>query len=305
MSDAELAIRALYYIVRFLWRLERQRNARQGNKWFFVSFLKDILFFQVILFPLSSRMRLLIATYFWLSYVNDIVDEDLDLPNGLSRQSFIAQKTALIDAIPDLADSDLFPEDLLLVYILRLSGKRGMDFSNNIKEIWPIMLWDDQRRVDKRIVSGQELYWHAANQDYLCLEIFAKIFGGDLERLRGSMANLKGIVTRSDWLFDIDEDLSKGLVNVPSEAMNAYGINLENLLACKGWHDLRKIPGFLEFYMRELKNLEVAWREWPDKKFCDIFASRTVRFFAGKLANYSQGAIKNKLIRARSISGMS
>ena len=279
---------ALNTLVRAMW-FRRGKGVRGfvHYPWHLFKYFVGVL---IGLLLLKWRARIILSGYSWFRRVDDIMDRDSKPPQGFSRESYLAQKQEVIVSFPYLGDcsTSLLTEDLLLVHLLRESDRYGVDVVKEIINLWSIMCWDNERRSRKTPASREEMIHYATLQDISIFGIFIKVLNEneDVQRFCEMSGLSTGIGTRIDWLVDLADDLQKGVVNIPVEALTEYGLELSKLLACKSWEEFRTVPGFQSWYAEEIRTLRALWtktRAALGPNFGDMFSSRLLTFIFRKL----------------------
>ncbi|MFH1412697.1 MAG: squalene/phytoene synthase family protein [bacterium] len=290
MSRWKLNVFALFLLfdtfARSAWR--RKDKGLRGlvcYPWFLFQYFIQML---IGFFLLTWRVTIILSFYAWFRRIDDVMDEDADPPRGYTRKSYLAQKQKVIASLPNLdnCSSSLLTEDLLLVFLLRESDYYKINIVKEITDLWTVMCWDNERQKNVTIATREEMFYYARSQDNLILGICVKVFGGDAQRFHELSSFSTGIFTRIDWLSDLDNDLRKGIVNIPLEVFEEHSLKLSQLLACKSWEELWIVPGFSSWYTEEIGMLGKLWvnmRTELGQNFGGIFSSRFLTFVFQKL----------------------
>lgn len=273
-------------LVRAVWR--RKGDRIQGLIRFLWFLLKYLALMLISFFLLTWRLTIILSAYAWFRRIDDVIDTDAVPPNGYTRESYLAQKEQIIESLPHLGNcpASLLMEDVLIVHLLRGADRCGVDIVKEISNIWSVMCWDDKRRCCQSLATREEMVYYATLQDESILGVCVKIFNGDVQRFREVSGSLIGILTRTDWLFDLDRDMLGGIVNIPIDAVTEHELETTKLFAHKSWEELQTIPGFASWYAQELKTLNDEWTKTQTilgQDFGGVFSSRLLTFIFQKL----------------------
>jgi hypothetical protein len=236
---------------------------------------------------LSPRAKIFLAAYAWFRRVDDVMDNDALPPKGYSRELYLEQKKNIIFSLQytNGHSMPLLREDILIVYLLRRSAQYKMDIWDDIVNIWSVMCLDERRRESKTLSTQNELVFQAIRQDHSIIGASIKIFGGNVERFYEIESVLDGVLSRTDWLYDICQDIQNGIIHIPAEAVKKHNINLSRLLVCNSWEELNAVNGFVSWYTEEIETLSRKWvltRFFLRDNFGGIFTSRLLTFFGQK-----------------------
>lgn len=174
--------------------------------------------------------RFLESYYIIMRYVDDVVDEDIELPKGYTTTAeFVQSKINFIEIKK--------PRDKL-EYLMKDCFEQaktfGEDFEAETRDILNSMLFDAKRKGKMQIFSENELKQHFYELDIRgTVKGALKIFGEkeDYEKIKPL-----GIASRIYYnLRDYREDIEKGYVNISEEECNRFGITKNKLedITCK------------------------------------------------------------------------
>jgi hypothetical protein len=227
-------------------KIRSKRGFRRG-------FLRGIFYMltglAVILF-FSERQGMVMVLYAWLRKIDDIVDGEEAIPSGYDIKSYLQQKHNIIKG----DHSSFLPEDILLVRSMDFFAEQGIDIQAETEEILRQIVFDCERHG--LIISREALSMHNIAQDRALFMIVVKASGGDVHYYEQQMADFWGIFTKVDSLIDIKEDIKKGIINIPAEDIDKYGLNLEMITSL----DIKDIPGFMEWFREEVENSSLKWK---------------------------------------------
>lgn len=173
------------------------------------------------------RGNLLVSFYVLNRFVDDIVDKDAPLPSSArSRQDYVEQRLAF-------ASNPVLPKDtadFLMLYCYQQAARLGFSISEETLSIFQSMLFD-AKRVEAAarngagtIFSEQEIM----HNFYLCDvegtgKGLLKLLGDSPKRI--PLVIPMGIADRIKLtLKDMIADVKVGLINIPKEDMEKYGI---------------------------------------------------------------------------------
>ena len=168
-------------------------------------------------------------TYFFCRFVDDVTDGDRELPKGYdSFQAFMDRMLQLLD---HQGSKGLKGIELVLADALRKLDKTAAPqiIRTELKDFLQSMQVDYKRRTQQLLLSQQAI-------DQLYDQSFASVlhlamlgFGTQLQR---SDIQKLGVVQGKIYaLQDLEEDLSKGIFNVPEELVKAAGLSEKALMA--------------------------------------------------------------------------
>lgn len=265
MSRWKVNALALFFLIDTLVRAVWRRKGRgiSGVARYPLSLVWRIAESLVGFFFLTWRVRIALCVYAWLRRIDDVMDEDAKPPKGYTREQYLEQKKQVVGSLSGLGDrrASLLAEDVLLVRLLQEEKRRNLGVASEIINLWSVMCWDDKRRRLRISIQREEMIRFAILQDESILAVCAKLFGGDTVRLREVSVIFAGIMTRTDWLRDIEIDLRRGSVSIPTEALDEHAIELPRLFACKSWDELSALPGFISWYAEEVRALGARWAD--------------------------------------------
>ncbi len=226
------------------------------------------------------RQKALMASLLiaWFHRVDDVVDGDSPLPQVWTARMYRDQKRSLLAVAARGDDAqDLLFEDLMLLGSFEVGRILSMSVADEAISVWEVMEWGCERQENKTLVSRDELLRQTAKQDRAVLRIAAKMFGGDIARYDVIAEGFTGVLTRTDWLDDIPEDLPRGVVNIPAEAFSQYGVELDAIASCNNWTELMRNTSFARWYHDEVLRSQSEWQQFRDllgDNFGNVFTSR-------------------------------
>ncbi len=166
--------------------------------------------------------------------VDDFADGDAELPKAVkSRQEYVEQRLSFALSPANPRDR----ADYALLYCYVLSKQLGFDIMEETVCIVNSMLFDAKRaesaeRTKKGIIfPAAELYYHFNLLDVKgTIRAMLKFFEDDPEKF--AMLEKAGMADRTKLtLTDLAQDLEKGIVNIPAEEIEQYGISLQDMNA--------------------------------------------------------------------------
>ncbi len=238
-----------YVLCDSLWR------RRGHSRWcpaLIVKFLSKAL---LALFTPRGSLSVALAVYAWLRCVDDVFDEDSVAPWSKDRILYLKRKEQVMNAVRSGNRLVLDPEDLLLAYALYAMDCRGIDIRTELGDIWDSMEWVERRRLGRWIATNEELVHFTNLDDAGAVGLCVKVFGGDVGLFEKIAPAIKGVFMRIDMHTDFLEDIRRGVVNIPSESLSLFGIDIRRIEVCRLWAELRNVPGFLSWYDSQIKTL--------------------------------------------------
>lgn len=179
-----------------------------------------------------KRGNLLVSYYVLNRFIDDIVDKDAPLPpSAHSKQEYVEQRLAFASNPVLPADT----ADFLMLYCYQEAAKLGFGISEETISILKSMLFD-AKRIEAAERNGNGLIFpeqELMRNFYLC-DIegtgkgLLKLLGDSSERV--SLVVPMGIADRIKLtLKDIIADAKVGLINIPKEDTEKYGILTSDL----------------------------------------------------------------------------
>lgn len=172
-----------------------------------------------------TRGRLLLAVNTGMRILDDIADGDRQPPPGILPVAYLEEKQAFIRK-PENPQDGL---DYLFAYCYQLANHAGLQIQRELDAFFDYFLFDAKRRGTGAIFSRDEL-----DQAYDACDITGTIrgslmvFGDDPEKAE-LLIPLGKAVRRYYTLRDYEADIAAGFVNIPREAVEAYGITRDDL----------------------------------------------------------------------------
>ncbi len=191
----------------------------------------------------SVRGSFLENYYFLMRYVDDVVDGDIPLQKEFSTaEEFVSRKIDFLHCMKEPDDN----VDFMILYSAELGKKFDEDFSQETEDILNSLLFDAKRRNRREISSAKDLNDHFHLLDIRgTIKASLKVFGEDPEKYE--ILKPLGLATRIMYnLRDYEEDVNKGLINIPLEDIGRLGINcFESCLSpgVKEWFIEQKYKG--------------------------------------------------------------
>lgn len=247
-------------VLRACWR---RREGPIGILLYPWEIAKNILLYLTALIFIGRKTGIGFSLYAWLRRLDDVVDGDALPPEGKTTEEYIKVKWDLLDWVTGCSldwGGEIFREDLLLIYFMRGAQESGISCEEEIRNLWETIFWDKERREKLAISSKETLFHYAKLQDDSFLRIAAKVCGGDVGKLNGILQGIPGLITRTDWFYDFPKDIEKGMINIPAEVIEAYGISEADLRSGYCWEIIRQKPGVLDWYRNEGKLLKEEWK---------------------------------------------
>lgn len=180
-----------------------------------------------------TRARALRDGYFSARYWDDVADRDRPLPRGYATiKEFLDNKSRLVMQLYDPRRPAPLPgdeADAMLAGLYLSSQVLGISLLDETLAIFDSLKLDAERGSSRRVLTEEELRRSFRNLDYACVDGAFKIAG---EPYRAELLqNLSNAVRIWYSLRDFPKDLKAGIINISSQDMASYGINLD---MCKG-----------------------------------------------------------------------
>lgn len=189
-----------------------------------------------------TRGSFLESYYTLMRYVDDIVDGDAPLPEQYkTSEQFVLEKI-------DFSQNPTSPQDsadYLMLHCFELADKFGQDFSSETQDILESMLFDSRRYGTGNIFPDKELHHHFHMLDVRgTIGATLKVFGEDPEKY--PILEPLGLACRIHYnIRDYEEDIAAGLVNIPKEDCEYFGIKDLNMNSpeIQSWFRYQAIQG--------------------------------------------------------------
>lgn len=230
----------------------RTRGAKY--KWF----LRHLKLFRLIA-KNPQRADFLETYYTLMRYVDDIVDGDAPIPHGYKNsEEYLLQKIAFAQNPHDPADD----VDFLILYCFQLGTSFNESFSEETEDIFGSLLFDARRMGKRHVFSSKALMAHYHQLDIVgTIRATLKLFNEDSEKYK--LLKPLGLATRFYYdLRDFNEDIQKGIVNISSEDMEAFGISVDELSneqnpGIRYWFRAQALRG-IELLDQHTKNIKAS-----------------------------------------------
>lgn len=210
-----------------------KQKGRSSTAWIFMLEATPFLFLS------TTKGRLLQSVNTGMRLLDDVADGDMEPPDGFgSRIGYLEKKQAFIRDRSNPEDEI----DHLFLYSYQLAGELGIDISGELDSFFTYFIFDAKRLGTGQIFSQAEL-----DEAYDACDIRGtirgclKLFGDDPEKehlLQPLGKAARGFYT----LRDYEADIAAGLVNIPYEAFDKYGIDVTDL-------PNRKSPGVKAWFI--------------------------------------------------------
>lgn len=216
-------------------------RTRRGFKRSFLVGLWYLISALLVIVVFKQNQKMLMVAYAWFRDIDDVVDGENHLPAGENVYSYLDRKRAVISQ--GMISSK---EDLLFECFVNFFDKKGVDMRGDSLDLISAMEWDCIRRG--HFVKREELEANMAMGDKSVLMLIIRASTGDFTAC-DELAPYWGIFSKIDSLIDIEDDVRRGIINIPLEDAIIYGFRLEDIVS----GDLRSVKRFNEWYSAEVK----------------------------------------------------
>lgn len=232
-----------------------------------IEYLLAILGSLIFMLIYPRRSIVIFGIFNWMRSVDDIIDGDDPKSANIELDQYIANKHEVINSIvgtdnndiDDLAISiDRFDRDLSFACLKADRFDQDQIVRKNISTIFDLMV--EEKTLCIRPISSDVLKKFATDQDTAIAKLACFLMGGNLEKLSGLWKN--GIFTRIDWLYDIRDDLKRGLIHISGEILlkNNCDINTASIEIKKSKKNNNQIPQCLFACLsEEIKIIRTEW----------------------------------------------
>lgn len=224
-------------------------------------FLKCCFGIMIFLFHFGHRAWVIFSLHAFMRWVDDTIDGDWAIPQGMSLDSYLAQKDLLFKS---LREKDfrmmLRSEDIFLVCIIREGERCGFNFSLQLQQMWEWYRSDVDRQQQKySLLSFDMLDSPAAKANIEFFMIAFSVLGGNPQNSRNIIEEAVTLFMVSDVLNDLVDDLCKGIVWLPRQSLERHQVSIEELLKCRSWKQVTQIPGMAAWYCAEVRYIRQRW----------------------------------------------
>jgi len=235
------------------------KHMLETRGWKYKVFLRYLRFFKYISLS-KSRGEFLEFYYTLMRYIDDVVDGDVQLPNGYENEiDYIQQKIAFSSNTENPKDE----ADLIMAHCFELAKKINQDFTVETRDILQSLLFDARRKGQLTIFPETILMQHFHKMDISgTIKATLKIFKEDPNKYE--ILEPLGLATRYQFdLEDFNDDVKAGYLNFTQEECDLCGIEEGNYdiqsKGIKNWFNYRATKG-LELLKEHHKRL-------PEGKF--------------------------------------
>ncbi|MDD3386567.1 MAG: class 1 isoprenoid biosynthesis enzyme [Candidatus Pacebacteria bacterium] len=197
-----------------------------------------ILLLVFLFFP--KRYKAITLLYAWFRVVDDVIDEELEMPTGYDVYSYIQQKQSLIDG----KGTNLLKEDIMYLSALQILSQKDINLNQEIKDL--LLAMKKEYFSKGKFVKRAEFESKILLQDRAVLTMLVKVHSNNYGPLDPILFDF---FTRVDALMDIEEDIKRGVINIPLEDAISMGINIYKPLS---FEILTRNKKFREWYIREV-----------------------------------------------------
>lgn len=193
------------------------------------------------------------SAYLWFRHVDDVADGDKPLPaRYLSKEDFLQSKYQILNNLiyPDGTDLYGEREDLLALDYFQKARRMGITLGAESLAILETIMFDEERARLRRVPTRNELNDYFEKLDFACI-------GGALKTAQephGAKAlnSLSWAVRTMFNLRDLPKDLRDGIINIPQEDLDEYGIDL-TLCTGQTLEELLRQENLARWYREQLR----------------------------------------------------
>lgn len=239
-----------------------------------------------------DRARALKSSYFWLRHADDIADGDKPLPRGYSsKEDFLLEKKGLARKILTGSATDIFgdKEDVLLLDFAFATRRLNIDLSEETLAILDTIIFDEERSRTGRLPKQAELDDYFDKLDFACVEGGLKLAGENYNK--EEVADITMAVRTMFNLRDITKDMRAGIINISSEDIESYGIDLDRCKNATTLSDLLNYDPIRRWYTDQMLACS-DYLERSEKSLAGIRMKPETRF---ALSFNSKRVVRNKL----------
>ena len=232
------------------------------------------------------RARAMRVGFCYLQFIDDILDGDrivkdprglaMKLAKQIESEQFTNEKYSLM--------AEFMLADLLA------NPRPGDDPKGDLLNIIETMVLDFDRSNELKLMTTQELNEQHRKTFYYSLNLL--FMSARAEVRAGQVPELLAAFGWCSTMRDLEEDLSRGLVNIPSEVVNQLGHDTD----IKNYEQVAKDPEVVSWIKREndvaIQNLRTVRQTWNPLKeksgfiVLNIFVSSMEKFHAKMQRKY-------------------
>lgn len=219
------------------------KHMLETRGWKYKVFLRYLRFFKYISFS-KSRGEFLEFYYTLMRYIDDVVDGDVQLPDGYKNEiDFIQQKITFSLNSENPKDE----ADLIMSHCFELAKNINQDFTAETRDILQSLLFDAKRKGRFTIFPESILMKHFHQLDIRgTIKATLKIFKEDPNKYE--ILEPLGMASRYQFdLEDFNDDVNAGYLNFTEEECDLCGIKKGNYdihsRGIKNWFNYRATKG--------------------------------------------------------------
>lgn len=222
----------------------------------------------------GEQADLIRSGYFYFRWVDDVADRDRPLPDiYTTRREFLQRRSTVVNRLSFDPEETVYGdrEDILLAHYYFLARRHGLDLSQESLDVLESIIWDEERARNRRVLTQQELNDGLNKLDFACIDGGFKV--AEEPYTSQDLFALSWAVRTMFNLRDFPKDFAKGLINISSEDIERYEIDLtqvegrssvEELMSygpMRDWYrdQIRYGKNFLDQALKNLGNLRLKW----------------------------------------------
>jgi hypothetical protein len=254
------------------WKLySKHMNMRYSNSP--LLFLTRLLYFSSLYLLNPKRARIFLSCVMWLRHIDNISDGDYPFNGQLGE--YLQSKEKLIEQeIEKLNDWQInHEEDILITDALRKAYVQNIKIKETLRQMLLINKKEYLRRKHSIVDENQILVNDAIVSDKAILlgaipVMFEMVKGFRyMSYIEGSPIVTQGIIQRIDWMYDLIEDVRKGVIHIPYEICEQARMNKEDTRKeIINWECFFRNPVFRSWFNHELLQLESGWKKYLEEQ---------------------------------------
>jgi membrane-associated phospholipid phosphatase len=179
-----------------------------------------------------QRTRIVRAGYCLTQHIDDVLDGDRLV--GCDPEAYVRE---LLRQIAENNYDDSFVSSLTRYVVTRLRGY-GDGLEAELLSLFDLLLFDRRRLTERLVLPAEALREHHRRTFYYSLNLTLRACDAELRA-----ADLPELIAALVWcstMRDLEEDLGKGLINIPSAALDQASASLDyrqliRTTAVRGW----------------------------------------------------------------------
>lgn len=205
----------------------------------------------------AKRAKALREYYLWFRHVDGMVDRDHSSSSNIDLLEYLGNKRGLIIRLANnskYSQHPCEPVDSLMVSFFRVCRELNIDPARDCLRIIRAFCFDAVRFQENMVPSRDQLDEYFNYLDLSMVRLTLSIMGED--GLRDFELRDLALLTRIRYsLRDLATDLSRGIINISLEEVEAYDIDIARCLKGGSFKELMQDEGFRRWHGDKVKEM--------------------------------------------------